>query len=120
MAVYKTEAVVPVEKEEVQEGQADSQRDNQLTYLGIEIYKHLSFGPHITKVAQLHLRPPKQYQLGKRLMPNVVKGGAKKRRPLASVFNSQMLYTAPAWKEEANKVVYLKRIALVHCCVQQP
>lgn len=69
-------------------------------YLGVKIDKDLSFGSHTNKVA-----PKVSKTIGNlsRLMPNVGGGRKRKRKLIASVTTSQMLYATPAWKEVVGK-----------------
>lgn len=84
----------------------------KLTYLEVDIDKEVSFGPHTNEIA---LKAFKTIGNLSRLMPNI--GGRKQRKKkIASVTTSQMLYAAPVWKELVEKKPYLKRLFSVHRC----
>ena len=77
----------------------------QITYLGVEIDHRLSFGPHISKMADKAAKAGSNLA---RLMPNL--GGPKevKRRVISSVVHSKMLYAAPVWADSLEKQ-YIRR-----------
>lgn len=116
MAVHKTEALLVTKRKKYRKPKLEIEGvaiewKNQITYLGVEIDRNLSFGPHINKVA---LKASKTIGNLCRLMPNVGGSKEKKRKLIASVATSQMLYAAPAWREGASKTSYLKRLTAVH------
>lgn len=116
MAVHKTEALLVTKRKKYRNPKLEIEGmtiewKNKITYLGVEIDRNLSFGPHINKVA---LKASKTIGNLSRLMPNVGGGKEKKRKLIASVATSQMLYAAPAWREGASKACYLKRLTSVH------
>lgn len=115
MAVEKTEAVLVTNRRGFRpprimlEGR-EIQWKKHLTYLGVEIDSRLSFGPHIEKVAK---KAAEAGAMVGRLMPNVEGPREKKRRLLASVVMSRMLYAAPAWGYALKTDSYKKRLTSV-------
>ena len=84
-----------------------------LTYLGVEIDARLNFGGHIDKIAKKALATTAKVA---KLMPNI--GGPKeqKRRLLAGVAMSQMLYASPTWSDALLVDKHRKRLTSVQRC----
>lgn len=102
MALEKTEAVLVTDKRAfkypcIYLGDNQIIWKKQITYLGVEIDQRLCFGPHIRKMADKAAETAANIA---RMMPNL--GGPKeaKRRLIASVAHSKMLYAAPVWAEK--------------------
>jgi len=64
----------------------------KLCYLGVILDKRLTFAPHVSAVAKIASRSAVSLA---RLIPNVKSPCQWKRRLLASVTESQLLYVAP-------------------------
>ena len=65
-----------------------------IKYLGVQLDRRLSFGEH------LQIATAKAIQCGAnltRLMPNISGPREAKRRLVASVVHSKLLYAAPVW-----------------------
>lgn len=67
---------------------------NQLRYLGVILDRRLTFAAHVDTVAKKASRSAAAIA---RLMPNINGPDQSKRRLLASVTESQLLYAAPVW-----------------------
>jgi len=80
---------------------------DQIRYLGVEISQIRGFKKHIEKAS---LKATSTASSLARLMPNV--GGATqcKRRLLASVVHSQLLYAAPIW---ANELIHERNVNII-------
>lgn len=65
-----------------------------IRYLGVELSAKLGFKDHINII---RTKPTKTTTALARLMPNVAGPTVIKRKLLASVVNSQLLYAAPVW-----------------------
>ena len=99
MAANKTQAIMVTKKRAyikpiIMIENEEIQWQRQMTYLGVEIDVGLNFGPHIEKIAKKGLETCARVA---RMMPNVNGPREKKRRLLAAVATSQILYAAPAW-----------------------
>lgn len=68
----------------------------QLRYLGVILDQRLTFAQHIEKVTGKAARSAAALA---RLMPNISGPCQWKRRLLASVVESQLMYAAPVWIE---------------------
>lgn len=106
MGVHKTEAVLITTRRKFRTprltiNSVDIEWKRKLSYLGVEINKGLSFGPHIDKVA---MKASKIIVNLSRLMLNIGGAEERKRKLIASVTTSQMLYAASAWGEAGEKV----------------
>lgn len=115
MAVNKTEAVLVTKRRTYRTPRLviDGVRidwKKQLTYLGVEVDRGLSFGPHVMKVSKKAAAAAGNLS---RLMPNVGGPTGKKRRLYASVVHSILLYAAPVWVNAMTKQVHRKRLLSV-------
>lgn len=103
LAAHKTEAVMLTRKwafatqKIVVEGQAVSVSPS-IKYLGLRIDARRGFYPHIKEVAS---RAAATASAVARLMPNTSGPGTAKRRLLASVVLSKLLYAAENWAPSA-------------------
>lgn len=124
LSVHKTEAVLFTSKNKyvMPRVMIDNQEltiKQEMTYLGMIIEKHTLFKQHMKKAAD---KANKALTTLGRIMPNL--GGPKelRRKLLASVVNSILLYGAPSWAhildyvpanvEQINRV---QRRALIRC-----
>ena len=99
MAPEKTEALLVTDRRSFQyprivlgEHQVDCK--TSIKYLGVQLDRRLSFGEH------LKIAAAKAIQCGAslaRLMPNIGGPREAKRRLVASVVQSKLLYAAPVW-----------------------
>ena len=99
MAPEKTEAFLVTDRRSFQYprivlGKHEVEWRTSIKYLGVQLNRRLSFGEH------LRITTAKAIQCGAslaRLMPNI--GGTRevKRRLVASVVHSRLLYAAPVW-----------------------
>lgn len=80
-----------------------------IRYLGVQLDTRLSFGEHAIAVAAGARKAASA--LG-RLMPNVGGPSQCKRRLLMSVVHSRLLYAAPVWANNINKVVKYQNVML--------
>ena len=81
--------------------------ENEIEYLGVKLDRRLSFGEH------LHIATDKAIQCGAaltRLMPNIGGPREAKRRLVASVVNSKLLYAAPVWTSALNNHAIQKKL----------
>lgn len=84
-----------------------------IRYLGVELDHRLKFGPHINSMAS------KASEVGNylsRLMPNNRGPKEAKRRLLASVVHSKMLYAAPVWAKALEKQAIKNKFAAIQRC----
>lgn len=99
LAPEKTEAVVLTSKRKLSEIQFEidgvmiNPRES-IRYLGVWLDKRLSFNAHVEKVAQKAERTAAALS---RIMPNIGGPRAAKRRAIACVVHSQILYASPIW-----------------------
>ncbi|XP_052740749.1 putative 115 kDa protein in type-1 retrotransposable element R1DM [Bicyclus anynana] len=115
LAPEKTEAVVFSGRRKLQpinfsiQGTAVTPKDH-VKYLGVWLDKNISFKTHIEEVAQ---KAQKLTEVLCRLMPT--RGGprASRRRILASVAHSTILYGAPLFKKAMNVELYRKKLETV-------
>lgn len=120
LAAEKTESILLTKKRKVQPVaftiQGTTVRPkNSTKYLGVYLDTKMSFANHIEKVVE---KTEKTVTALSSLMPNVGGPRATKRRVLASVAHSQILYGAPAWHEASkNKslMTKLKRVQRTLC-----
>ena len=78
-----------------------------IKYLGVQLDRRLSFGEH------LQIATAKVIQCGAamtRLMPNIGGPREAKRRLVASVVNSKLLYAAPVWICTLNNYAIQKKL----------
>ena len=83
------------------------ERKKSIKYLGVQLDRRLSFGEH------LQIATPKAIQCGtalSRLMPNIGGPREAKRRLVANVVNSKLLYAAPIWTSSLNNHAILKKL----------
>jgi len=75
--------------------------EKSLRYLGVIVDHRLTFAPHVDTVAKKAARSAAALA---RLMPNVRGPCQWKRRLLATVVESQLLYAAPIWADKVSTV----------------
>ena len=112
MVPEKTEALLVTDRRSFQYpkivlGEHEIQSKKSITYLGVQLDRRLSFGKH------LQIATAKAIQCGAaltRIMPNI--GGPRegKRRLVASVVNSKLLYAASIWTSALNNHAILKKL----------
>ena len=99
MAPEKTEALLVTDRRSFQYprnvlGEHEVEWKSSIKYLGVQLDRRLSFGEH------LRIATAKAIQCGSdlsRLMPNISGPREARRRLVASVVNSKLLYAAPVW-----------------------
>lgn len=90
-----------------------------IKYLGVWLDKTLSFGEHIRKV---ETKVGKTVTAITKIMPNVRGPRASKRRVIAGIIHSQILYACPAWhdvtknKKLTDRLARLQRQANIRIC----
>lgn len=124
LAPEKTEAIVLTYKRKM--GQIRFNVKNivvtpskAIKYLGVWLDPKLTFAEHIKKTTE---KAERTISALSRLMPNIGGPRASKRRVMASVVHSQMLYAAPVWytitenKKLLNKTARLQRLMCIRIC----
>ena len=112
MAPEKTEVLLVTDRRSFQYpgiilGEHEIEWKKSIKYLGVQLDRRLSFGEH------LQIASAKAIQCGAaptRIMPNVGGPREAKRRLLASVVNSKLLYAAPIWTTALNNHAILKKL----------
>lgn len=90
-----------------------------IKYLGVWLDKSLSFKEH---VKHIEIKVRKTLTAISRIMPNVSGPRSSKRRIIAGVISSQILYACPAWqkvienKKLTQKLLSLQRLATIRIC----
>ena len=87
-------------------GEHEIEWKKSIKYLGVQLDRTLSFGEH------LQIATAKAIQCGAvltRLMPNIGGPREAKRRLVASVVNSKLLYAAPIWTSALNTLFVCAR-----------
>ena len=110
MALEKTEALLVTDRRSFQYprivlGENEIEWKKSIRYLGVQLDRRLSFGEH------LQIATAKAIQCGAaltRLMPKIVGPREAKRRLVACVVNSKLLYAAPIWTTALNNHAILK------------
>ena len=115
IAAHKTEALMAVGRKKYTEVHFEIENQkirptDRIKYLGVVIDKSLSFTKHLEYV--LHKASVSAMALN-RLMPRLGGAGEKKRRILASVTESIMLYAAPVWRKVLKVEKYNKKAGSV-------
>lgn len=108
LAPEKTEAIVLYGGRKLKEitlevGRTAIQSKECLRYLGLHIARNSNMKQHVTQTAK---KSEEKLMTLSRLMPNLKGPKASKRRVLASVVHSVMLYAAPIWGEEMRHKKY--------------
>ena len=88
-------------------GEHEIEWKKSIKYLGVQLDRRLSFGEH------LQIATAKAIQCGAALtplMPNIGGPREAKRRLVASVVNSKLLYAAPIWTSALNNHAILKKL----------
>ena len=88
-------------------GEHEIKWEKSIKYLEVQLDPRLTFGEH------LQIATAKAIQCGAaltRLMPNIVGPREAKRRLVASVVNSKLLYAAPIWTSALNNHPILKKL----------
>ena len=112
MAPEKTDALLVTDRRSFQYprialGEHVIEWKKSIKYLGVQLDRRLSFGEH------LQIATAKAIQCGAaltRLMPNIGGPREAKRRLVASVVNSKLLYAAPIWTNALNNHAILKKL----------
>ena len=112
MAPEKTEALLVSDRRSFQYlrivlGEHEIEWKKSIKYLGVKLDQRLSFGEH------LHNATAKAIQCGAaltRLMPNIGGSREAKRRLVASMVNSKLLYAASIWTSALNNHAILKEL----------
>ena len=88
-------------------GEHEIEGKKSIKYLGVQLDRRLSFNKHrqITKAKAVQC-----WAALTRLMPNIVRPREAKRRLVASVVNSMLLYAAPIWTSALNNHAILKEL----------
>lgn len=100
LAPQKTEAVLLTKKRKLERISFELLGNNitpqkVIKYLGVWLDRKLAFYEHVSKAIE---KADRTVSALSKLMPNVGGPRASKRRVLASVVNSQLLYGAPVWR----------------------
>lgn len=116
VASHKTEAVLLTRKRKISPVQFYIQGtviypSNSLKYLGVWLDTKLNFADHINKTITKAEKTVTTLAL---LMPNVGGARASKRRVLASVVYSQLLYAAPVWHKVTNNRKLMQILRRIH------
>ena len=99
MAPEKTEALLVTDRRSFQYprivlGENEVQWKTSIKYLGVQLDRRLSFGEHLQIAAAKVIECEANLA---RLMPNIGGPREAKRRLVASVVHSKLLYAAPVW-----------------------
>ena len=113
MALEKTEALLITDRRsynlpQIVLGGLKVQWSRSLKYLGVQLDRSLSFGEH------LKIAAAKAIQCGAnlfRFMPNIGGPREAKRRLVATVVHSKLLYAPPVWASAINNQAILKRLS---------
>ena len=92
-------------------GEHEIEWKKSIKYLGVQLDRRLSFGEH------LHIGTAKAIQCGAaltRLMPNIGGPRETKRKLLAGVVNSKLLYAALVWTSALNYHAIQKKLLSAH------
>ena len=112
MAPEKTEALLVTNRRSFQYPKIvitehESEWKKSFKYLGVQLDRRLSFGKH------LQIATAKATECGaalSRLIPNIGGPGEAKRRLVANVVNSKLIYAAPVWKSALNNHAIQKKL----------
>ena len=112
MSPEKTEALMVTDRRsfkypKIVLGEHEIEWKKSIKYLGVQLDRRLSFGEH------LQIATDKAIQCGAaltRLMPNIGGPREAKRRLVASVVNSKLLYVAPVWTSALNNHAIQKKL----------
>ena len=112
MAPEKTEALLVTDRRSFKYprivlGKHEIKWKKSIKYLGVQLDRRLSFGEH------LQIATAKDIQCGAaltRLTPNIGGPREAKRRLVASVVNSKLLYAARIWRSALNNHAILKKL----------
>ena len=112
MAPEKTEALMFTDRKSFQYpkivlGDHVIEWKKSITYLGVQLDRRLSFGEHL----QIATAESNQYGATlTRLMPKIGGRRGAKRRLVASVLNSKLLYASPVWTSAHNNHAMQKKL----------
>ena len=121
MAPEKTEALLVMDKGSFQYprivlGEHEVEWKTSIKYLWVQVDRRLSFSEH------LQIATAKAIQCGASLarpMPNIGGPREAKRRLLASVVHSKLLYAAPVWAAALkNHAILMRQISAQRCCAE--
>ena len=112
MAPEETEALLVTDRRSFQYsrivlGEHEIEWKKSIKYLGVQLDRRLSFGDY------LQIATAKAIQCGPaltRLMPNIGDPRKAKRRLVASVVNSKLLYADPVWTSALNNYAIQKKL----------
>ena len=115
LALQKTEAVLMTDrrvfyKPVIRLGNESIEWKKQLKYLGVDLDHKLTYGPHITRIANRALETATQLT---RIMPNTRGPSEWKRKLVCSSAYAQLLYAAPVWADALRKQTLLKKVLSV-------
>ena len=118
MALEKIEALLVTDRRsfkypKIVLGEHEIEWKKSIKYLGVQLDRRLSFGEH------LQIATAKAIQCVAaltRLMPNIGGPREAKRRLVASVVNSKLLYAAPIWTSALNNHAILKKLFSAQRC----
>ena len=88
-------------------GEHEIEWKKSIKYVGVQLDRRLSFGEHLQIVTA------KAIQCGAaltRLMPKIGGRRKAKRRKVASMVNSKLLYAAPVWRSALNNHAIQKKL----------
>lgn len=124
LAPQKSEAVILTKKRklgpiEFALGENTIQPTRAIKYLGVWLDTKLTFSEHINRTVQ---KASNTITALSKVMPNINGPSSSKRRVLASVVNSKILYAAPVWHEAmknkklSSKLLSLQRTIAIRVC----
>lgn len=107
LAREKTEGVIVVERRKLKEltitiGESEINTQESVKYLEVMIGRNMNWAAHSRHI---RVKAEKCAKALSRLMPNCGGGSQSRRRILASVVNSMVLYAAPVWTDAGEKKV---------------
>ena len=100
LATHKTEAIMIAGKKRIRTPTLKINNERikmvpQLRYLGVTLDPHLSYGPHVTKIAE---KANKLSAALERILPNISGPSQMKRKVYAGVVTSILTYAITVWK----------------------
>ena len=113
MALEKTEALLVTDRisfylPRIVLGKLEVQWSRSLKYLGVQLDQRLSFGEHLRIATAKAIGCEANMA---RLMPNIDGPREAKRRLVASVVHSKLLYAAPVWASAIKSHAILKKLS---------
>ena len=112
MAPEKTEALLVTDRKSIQYpkivlGEHKVEWNTSIKYLEVQLDRRLSFREHLRIATATAIQCGANFA---RLMPNIGEPRKAKRRLVASVVHSKLLYAAPVWTSALNNRAILKRL----------